>query len=119
MRGRRTRSGFSTISREAWPRMHRKPWLSGFSASPRILCTRSSWTSTSIPQNVGWQFIGHIVLMRRLSLIESPSALTVIGRPVLAWRRNPSHDARTVAAARRRPENDHLSLVGDDADQWL
>src|SRR5882724_8302371 len=84
-----------------------------------MLSTRSSWTSTSIPQNVGWQFIGHIVLMRRLSLIDSPSAMTTIGRPVLAWRRNPSHDARTVAAARRRPENDHLSLVGDDADQRL
>src|SRR5262249_55799992 len=51
------------ISREACPRMQRKPWLSGFSGSPRTPRSSRSSTSTSIPQRVGWQFIGHIVRM--------------------------------------------------------
>src|SRR5262245_27513328 len=84
-----------------------------------MLSTRSSWTSTSIPQNVGWQFIGHIVLRRRLSLIDSTSVKTPTGRVVLAGRRNPADEADAVAAARRRLENDHFSLLGNDSDQRL
>src|SRR5437867_4067593 len=77
-RGRRTRIGLSMISREAWPRMQRKPRLSGFSSSPRMLSTRSSWISTSIPQYVGWQFMGHMVRTRRISWLGGRS-LPVIG----------------------------------------
>src|SRR5215813_10192081 len=72
-----------------------------------MLSTRSSWTSTSIPQNVGWQFIGHIVLRRRLSLIDSPSAKT----------RCSYRSSRLLA--RRRLEDDDFSLVGNGSDQWL
>src|SRR5262245_5830653 len=84
-----------------------------------MLSTRSSWTSTSIPQNVGWQFIGHIVLRRRLSLIDSPSVKTPTGCVVLAGWRNPADDADAVADARRRLENDHFRLLGNDSDQRL
>ena len=77
-RGRRTRIGLSMISREAWPRMQRKPRLSGFSSSPRMLRTRSSWISTSIPQYVGWQFMGHMVRTRRIAWLGGRS-LPVIG----------------------------------------
>src|SRR6266508_597533 len=72
-RGRRTRIGLSMISREAWPRMQRKPRLSGFSSSPWTLRTRSSWISTSIPQYVGWQFIGHMVRTRRIAWLGGRS----------------------------------------------
>src|SRR5438034_9451862 len=97
--------------------MHRKAWLSVFSASPRILSTRSSWTSTSIPQNVGWQFIGHIVRIRRLSLIDSPvceDSGSTYHRSALARRRNPPDDRNTPLAARRRLENHHFGLVGNE-----
>ena len=56
------------ISREACPRMQRKPRLSGFSSSPVIFTTRPSSTSTSIPHKVGWQFIGHMVRITRVPL---------------------------------------------------
>ena len=59
--GWRRRFGLSKISFEAWPRMQRKPRLSGLSGSPRTLVTFPFSTSTSMPQSVGWQFIGHIV----------------------------------------------------------
>src|SRR5262249_20519102 len=87
-----------------------------------MLSTRSSWTATSIPQNVGWQFIGHIVLMRRLSLIDSPSAKTRCSyrsSRFLARRRNPADDAGATSDPRRRLEDDDFSLVGNGSDQWL
>src|SRR4051794_23743403 len=60
--GRSSRRGLASISCAAWPRTHRNPRLSGFSGSPLTLLTRPSSTVTTIPQKVGWQFIGHIVL---------------------------------------------------------
>src|SRR6266446_4433585 len=41
--------------------MQRNPRLSGLSGSPRTPTSLPSSTSASIPQSVGWQFIGHIV----------------------------------------------------------
>src|SRR5262249_43657265 len=87
-----------------------------------MLSTRSSWTSTSIPQNVGWQFIGHIVLRRRLSLIDSPSAKTRCSyrsSRLLARRRDPADDVGAISDPRRRLEHDDFSLVGNGSDQWL
>src|ERR1700675_3866235 len=50
------------ISAAALPRMQRKPRLSGLSWSPLTPSSRPfSDTSTSIPQKVGWQFMGHMV----------------------------------------------------------
>src|SRR5499425_761867 len=65
---RRPLCGISTAAR---PRMQRKPRLSGFSGSPVTVSTRpSADTSTSMPQNVGWQFMGHIVRTVRLVMGE-------------------------------------------------
>ena len=59
--GYRIRRGLPMISPAAWPRTQRKPRLSGFSLSPLISTSRSPATVTCIPQNVGWQFMGHMV----------------------------------------------------------
>src|SRR5690606_37541421 len=56
-----SRAGLSMTSRDAWPRMQRKPRLSGLASSPLTPTSLPSRTSASIPQRVGWQFIGHIV----------------------------------------------------------
>src|SRR5262249_48547572 len=56
-----SRAELPMISFAAWPRTQRNPWLSGLSGSPLTDSTRPSSISTSIPQSVGWQFIGHIV----------------------------------------------------------
>src|SRR3954452_18492025 len=61
--GRSSRRGLASISCAAWPRTHRNPRLSGFSGSPLTLLTRPSSSVTTIPQKVGWQFIGHMVLI--------------------------------------------------------
>src|SRR3989442_12986451 len=52
--------------------MHRNPWLSGLSRSPVTPTTRPCSTSTSMPQSVGGQFIGHMVrITRRADMIAS------------------------------------------------
>ena len=79
------RCGLPMISREAWPRTQRKPRLSGLSGSPATSTSRPSSTSTSIPQRVGWQFIGHMVRM-----------VAMCGCPGLRLRR-PLHPARRRA----------------------
>ena len=63
--GTRSRRSLCGISIAACPRTQRKPRLSGLSGSPSTRRARpSAPTSTSIPQYVGWQFIGHIVRTR-------------------------------------------------------
>jgi hypothetical protein len=39
----------------------KKPWRSGLPLSPLAVFSFPSSTSTNIPQNVGWQFMGHMV----------------------------------------------------------
>src|SRR5262245_51194400 len=68
------------ISFAAWPRTQRNPWLSGLSGSPLTDSRRPSSISTSIPQSVGWQFIGHIV--RNSVLIPEPPQTRPIAAPV-------------------------------------
>ena len=72
------------ISREAWPRTQRNPWLSGFSLSPITRRSRPSSTSTSIPHSVGWQFIGHIVRTMWRPVVVAPIAIALIARAP-AW----------------------------------
>ena len=60
------------ISREACPRMQRKPRLSGLSGSPLTLTRCPSSTSTRMPHSVGWQFIGHIVRKTPVVLVTMP-----------------------------------------------
>src|SRR5207247_515274 len=66
------RRGLPMISREAWPRTQRNPWLSGLSGSPRTPTRRPSSRSTSMPQRVGWQFIGHMVRTVRRPAVTLP-----------------------------------------------
>lgn len=60
------------ISREAWPRTQRKPRLSGLPGSPFTETSLPSSTSTSMPQSVGWQFIGHIVRIVLAAMTHYP-----------------------------------------------
>src|SRR5437899_1967192 len=98
------------ISREAWPRTQRNPWLSGLSGSPRTPTSRPSSTSTSIPQRVGWQFIGHIVRTVR------PTGVTLPFYPLCA---RPSvvqdlGEEQLGPLGAGRPEELLLRLVLDD-----
>src|SRR5215813_11342353 len=67
-----SRAELPMISFDAWPRTQRNPWLSGLSGSPFTDSTRPSSISTSIPQSVGWQFIGHIVRTTVLMALVYP-----------------------------------------------
>src|SRR2546426_9176374 len=68
VRSRRSLWGSSTAAR---PRMQRNPRLSGLSGSPRTASSRPwSDTSTSMPQKVGWQFMGHMVRTVRVDMAE-------------------------------------------------
>ena len=69
------------ISRDAWPRTHRNPRLSGLSGSPRTPRSRPSSTVASIPQSVGWQFMGHIVRIVRGPLACASMARSILARP--------------------------------------
>src|SRR5262249_50081683 len=59
-KGWESRRGLPWISWADRPRTQRKPWLSGWSGSPSTLRRLPPWTVMSMPQYVGWQFIGHI-----------------------------------------------------------
>jgi hypothetical protein len=71
------------ISRLAWPRMHKKPRLSGLAGSPRTESSVSPRTSARIPHNVGWQFIGHMV-----RTVRTPG-MASLPRSVLLSREDP------------------------------
>src|SRR5262245_17158116 len=115
------------ISAEAWPRMQRKPWLSGLSGSPRTPTRRPSSTSASMPQRVGWQFIGHMVRTTcRLMVLPSTygSGATVAAATRRhAWAcslvslhdargRTPEHAAREGAGVGAGVDHEHA--VDDD-----
>src|SRR5438093_6136084 len=83
-----SRAGLPMISLEACPRTQRNPWLSGLSGSPLTDRTRPSSISTSIPQSVGWQFIGHIVRTTVLIAMLRPPAPSRAGEGRRTGRRS-------------------------------
>src|SRR5438309_361819 len=85
--------------------MQRKPRLSGFSLSPRTETTRSSSTSTTMPQKVGLQFIGHIVrTVRRVREVAGSAEVVIAPRLLSGQRDHIIGDAGTnwVTCPRRR-----------------
>ena len=66
--GCRRRAGLSMISRDASPRTHRKPWLSGFSSSPL--------TATSLPS----RDLGQHAAQRRMAVHRAHRADGLHGR---------------------------------------
>src|SRR5512132_142062 len=98
--------------------MQRKPRLSGLSGSPLTRSSRPSDTSTSIPQKVGWQFMGHMVRTVVGGMTKSYLSVASGARLLLVWEERtyrergalneevPVDGAGTDARAAHRPAGD-------------
>src|ERR1700730_15541662 len=84
--------------------MQRKPRLSGLSGAPRTPASRPSWTATSIPQSVGWQFIGHIVRTVRRAAIRPKTTRSARGAGLPEPNERPADELRDELPTGTTPE---------------
>src|SRR6266478_1831308 len=96
--------------------MQRNPRLSGLSGSPRTPTSLPSSTSASIPQSVGWQFIGHIVrTVRNDAMPAKDTGYRTQRSPAGEARRQSAHPIPSAGA--EELEQGHRQVDDGEADE--